>query len=119
MPQRTAIAIILATFCMTGTRVLGQESEPPAVLTVCEALRGISLYGGKTVVIVRQSGFTFEGSFLHEKCDPDDHILIQGHRWLSMIAVGSETRELSAAFPVNDEIIQKSSASWAATGFLR
>ena len=50
--------------------------------------RDIGLYAGKDVVIVGYSGWTFEGRFMHEKCESDDRITIQGRKWLSMIELG-------------------------------
>jgi hypothetical protein len=45
---------------------------------------------------------------MHEKCDPDDRILIQGHRWLSAIAVGAEKPAVpDQAFPVGEDILRE------------
>ena len=77
-------------------------------MTVCEALHDINLYRGKVVVIIGHSYNTFDGRFFHEKCDPDDHILIQGHRWLSMIAIGAEKpTDPSEAFPVDEGVLRE------------
>ena len=106
MPKLFDAAVFLALFCVPITRA--QESAAPQVLTVCEALRGIDLYRGKVVVIVGRSNYTFEGPFMHEKCDPDDRILIQGHRWLSAIAVGAEKPAVpDQAFPVGEDILRE------------
>jgi hypothetical protein len=75
---------------------LPQSASPP-VLTVCEALQDLKAYNGKDVVIVARSGFTFEGTFLGEHCEPDDRTLIQGHRWSSMIAIGRSLPSIDVA----------------------
>jgi hypothetical protein len=101
-------AVFLALFCLPITHARAQEPAAPPVLTVCEALHDINLYRDKAVVIVGRSGDTFEGRFLHEKCDLDDRILIQGHRWLSMIALGAEKQEgTNQAFPVAEDILRE------------
>ncbi len=48
-------------------------------------------------------------AFMSEKCEADDRILIQGHRWLSMIAFGpTEKRtEPLKAFPVDEAILRE------------
>jgi hypothetical protein len=57
---------------------------------------------------VGRSNYTFEGPFMHERCDPDDRILIQGHRWLSAIAVGAEKPAVpDQAFPVGEDILRE------------
>ena len=61
--------------------------QPTPVLTVCEALRDIKTYNGKDVAIVGLAGWTFEGTFLSERCEPDGYVQVAGHRWLSMIAL--------------------------------
>lgn len=101
-------AVFLALFCLHMMHARAQEPAALPVLTVCQALRGIEVYRGKAVVIVGHSGDTFEGRFLHEKCDPDDRILIQAHRWLSMIAVGAEEPAgTNEAFPVGEGILRE------------
>ena len=44
--------------------------DPIPVLTVCEALRGLSKHNGKEVIIVGRSFWTFEGSFINEEFFP-------------------------------------------------
>lgn len=84
-------------------------SPAPSVLTVCEALRGIGTYAGKDVVIVGYSGWTFEGIFMHEKCESDDRIMIQGHRWLSMIELtqAEPPAKTTEPFPVEDSVLRE------------
>jgi hypothetical protein len=79
------------------------------VLTVCEALRDIGLYAGRDVVIVGVSNWAFEGSFMHEKCEPDDRIAILGHRWLSAIELGRADPQASAteSFPVDESVLRE------------
>jgi hypothetical protein len=106
MQKSIDAGVFLSLLCVPAT--LAQETTIPKVLTVCEALRDLNLYTGKVVVIVGHSGFTFDGTFMHEKCDPDDRILIQGHRWLSMIAVGAEKpAEQNKTFPVDEGILRE------------
>ena len=78
------------------------------VLSVCETLRSLELYRGRTVVIVARSGTTFEGSFMDEQCETDARILIQGHRWLSMIQLfsASDSATQSGAFPVEEALLR-------------
>jgi hypothetical protein len=103
-----AAIFYLAALCAPSTMVFAQGTAVPPVLTVCEALRDINLYRGKVVVIVGHSYYTFDGRFFQEKCDPDDHILIQGHRWLSMIALGAEKpTSPSEIFPVGEGVLRE------------
>jgi hypothetical protein len=106
---RLPISFLFAMRCVSPTPAPAQETPAPPVLTVCEALRNFNLYRGKDVVIVGSYGWTFEGNFMHEKCDPDDLILIQGHRWLSMIAVWptDKSAEVQSTFPVDEAILRK------------
>lgn len=84
-------------------------SPAPPALTVCEALRDIGLYTGKDVVIAGYSGWTFEGSFMHEKCESDDRIAIQRHRWLSMIELSRAEPPARATetFPVEESVLRE------------
>jgi hypothetical protein len=78
------------------------------VLTVCDILRNIVTRRGKEVVIVALSGFTFEGTFLGEQCDSDAHVMIEGHKWLGMIAVNwGDAAPETAAFPIEDAILRR------------
>jgi hypothetical protein len=77
--------------------------EPP-VLSVCEVLQRLSACRGKVVVVVARAGWTFEGTFAHERCAPDDHIFIQGHRWLSMLQVRGPDHK--GQMPVEDAILR-------------
>jgi len=103
---RRKVWFILALFCMS---LRAQERALPPVLTVCQALRDINLYRGKAVVIVGRSSWTFEGAFLHEKCDPNDHILIQGQRWLSLVALSSDEKPSGSGepFPIEERILRE------------
>src|SRR5690349_6033342 len=96
--------LALLAACWTFARgANAQESRAVPVLTVCEALRNLNVYSGKTVVIVARSGWTFEGTFMDERCEPDGRIVIRGHRWLSMIEVYSTCDDVVQAmeFPVD------------------
>ncbi len=106
--KRALTGGILCTFCCgLPTPTLAQESAVPPVLTICEALRNFNMYRGKDVVIVGRYGSTFEGPFMSEKCEADDRILIQGHRWLSMIALSSSEKSADKReFPVVDAILR-------------
>src|SRR5260370_28702890 len=109
MTALQSAGFLLALCCSFTTPTLAQESALPPVLTICEALRNFDMYRGKDVVIVGRCEFTFEGAFMSEKCEADDRILIQGHRWLSMIAFGpTEKRtEPLKAFPVDEAILRE------------
>jgi len=97
----------LALFAACWTCARGanaQGSRPIPVLTVCETLRNLNVYSGKTVVIVARSGWTFEGTFMNERCEPDGRIVIRGHRWLSMLEVYSTRDDVvqPMKFPVDE-----------------
>jgi len=81
----------------------------PPVLTVCEVLTDLDLYRGQNIVIVASSGWTFEGSFLHERCEADDRILVQGHPWPSLIQLATAERPAfpTDVFPVDDVVIRE------------
>ncbi len=103
-------AVCLCVFLFaTATIPLAPASPGPPVLTVCEALRDIGIYAGKDVVIVGYSGWTFEGGFLHEKCESDDRIAIQGRKWLSMIELGRVEAPAGATepFPVEESVVRE------------
>jgi len=97
----------LAT-CCAATSGYAQVRAVP-VVTVCEALRSLDRYRGRPVVVVGHSGWTFEGTFLHEKCAPDDFVQTDGRRWVSMMEVGGSPsgrdQKAARAFPVDDEIL--------------
>jgi hypothetical protein len=99
----------LALFCVLTTVALAQEPPIPRVLTVCEALHDLDSYRGKAAVIVGRSNGTFEGSFLHAKCGTDEHVLLQGHRWLSMIALAGAEKptDINETFPIDEEILRE------------
>jgi hypothetical protein len=86
---RTGWALLSVSLTFAGL-VYSRESPAIPVLSVCETLRSLKLYRGRTVVIVARSGRTFEGNFMDEQCETDGRILIQGHRWLSMIELFSD-----------------------------
>jgi len=67
------------------------------------------VYRGKDVVIVGYYGSTFEGPFMGEKCEADGCILIQGHRWLSIIAIDhtEKTTQMQVSFPVDEAILRE------------
>jgi len=101
--------VFVATFWAT---VAGCAQRPDGVpvITVCEALRSLSAWRGKTVVVVGLAGWTFEGTFMHEKCEPDDAVLIQGRRWASMMAIrateSTRNREATeASFPADEALL--------------
>jgi hypothetical protein len=101
--------LVVASVCCTyAGRAYAQESSVVPVLSVCEALRGLELYRGKTVVIVARAGITFEGSFMDEQCEADARILIQGHRWPSMIQLSSSPDKAARAevFPVDEALLR-------------
>ncbi len=100
--------VLLAVCCAYAPGACAQESPLIPVLSVCDALRSLELYRGKSVVIVARSGMTFEGSFMDEPCEPDARILIQGHRWPSMIQLvsGSSDAPLLGAFPVDEAMLR-------------
>jgi len=79
------------------------------VLTVCEALRDLKLYNGKDVVIVGRSGWTFEGTFLSEDCEPDGRTMVQGNRWLTAIYISAEDEQSRRqnAFPFDEELLRQ------------
>jgi hypothetical protein len=87
---------------------LPDQAEPIPTLTVCEALRNLDRYNGKEVVLAGLSAYTFEGTFLSEHCEPDGRVIIQGHRWLSMIAVGTDAHDSGGypTFKFDDELVR-------------
>jgi hypothetical protein len=101
-------AYLCASLFVATALAQAPGSPAPPVLTVCEALRDIGLYAGKDVVIVGYSGWTFEGSFIHEKCEPDNRIVIQGHRWLSMMELSRTAPPAKATepFPVEESVLR-------------
>lgn len=76
---------LVAACCACALGTAAQASHTIPVLTVCETLRDLDSYTGREVIIVGRSGLTFEGAFMDEQCESDGRILIDGHRWLSMI----------------------------------
>ena len=107
--DRLKVGYLSVFLLVTVTIPQAPASPAPPVLSVCEALRDIGLYAGKDVVIVGYSGWTFEGSFMHEKCESDDRITIQGHRWPSMIEL-DRTEPLARAtepFPVEEPVLRE------------
>ena len=84
----------------------GQQALP--VITVCEALEHIALYRDKNVVVVGLSNWTFEGSFIHERCESDGRILVQGYRWPSAIELShaAPASETSESFPVDEAVLR-------------
>jgi hypothetical protein len=99
----------LCSFLLAAPMIPHALASPaPPVLTVCEALRDIGLYAGKDVVIVGYSGWVFEGSFMHEKCESDDRIAIQGHRWLSVIELSrADPPARPEPFPVEEPVLRE------------
>jgi len=79
------------------------------VLTVCEVLRDLKLFNGKDVVIVGRSGWTFEGTFLSEDCEPDGRTTIQGNKWLSLIYVSDEDQRSGrqTGFHFDEELLRR------------
>src|SRR5271165_2669884 len=74
------------------------DAQQMPVLTVCEALHGLTEYTGKFVIVVGRAFYTFEGFFLNEDCGHDGKTTVQGQKWLSMIAIGSsESNNATAA----------------------
>ena len=101
------LALLAACWTYAGG-ACAQESRAVPVLTVCEILRNLKVYSGKTVVIVARSGWTFEGTFMDEQCEPDGRILIRGHRWLSMIEQVYSTRDnvvQPLVFPADETLL--------------
>lgn len=79
----------LALFWVAIGLCCAQERIAVPILSVCEALRSLDVYRGRSVVVVGHSGFTFEGTFMDEPCESDKQILIQRRRWVSMIEIGT------------------------------
>ena len=101
------LALLLAILWASATPVLGQQNPSIPLLTVCEVLRDLPHYRDRNVVVVaRSSGWTFEGNFMDEKCEPDGKIRVQGQRWLSMIAINEAPEGLkSRSFPITKEAV--------------
>jgi hypothetical protein len=105
--------IRFALVCIIATNACAQNEAPAPVLTVCEALHGLNTCRGSKVVIVGEAGYTFEGTFMEQSCEPDGRIPIQGNRWLSMIAI-SETGASGVnrgTFPIDDELLYQKLAA--------
>jgi len=102
-------AYMCALFVVVPAIAQAPGSLAVPVLTVCEALRDIGPYAGKDVVIVGHSNWTFDGSFMHEKCEPDDPIVIHGHRWLTLIALTRADVPARATdfFPVDESVLRE------------
>ena len=79
------------------------------VLTVCEALHALNAYRKKDVVIIGRFSSTFEGGLLHERCEEDDRVLLQGHRWLAAIALSAaaEPHAVNDVFPISDVLLRE------------
>jgi hypothetical protein len=102
MAVRNLIPVLM---CLSwSTDACGQGASQVRVLSVCEVLQHLSAYRGKAIVLVAQAGLTFEGTFADQRCSPDERISIQGHRWLSMIAVSRTSAPLTPrkSIPVDD-----------------
>ena len=86
-----------------------QSNRDIPVLTVCEALRDLKLYNGKDVVIVGRSGWTFEGTFLSEDCEPDGRTTVQGNRWLALIHISDEDQRSGryTGFHFDEELLRR------------
>ena len=85
-----------------------QQARMVTTLTLCEALRNLNAYHGQTVVIVSHSYYPiFHGPHLYEKCEYDGLILIQKHRWLSMMELdfANDLRAPGDAFPVEEALL--------------
>ena len=107
--RRRGWKVKLGAGIVTALCCIAPASGAPPVLTVCEVLENIDLYRGKDVVIIGRLEWTFEGGFLHEKCNADDRVLIQGSRWVSMIALGAAERsaETDGPLPVDEGVIRE------------
>ncbi len=94
----------LLAACLTAVLAAQPRHSPNIpVLTVCELLRNLNHYRGKDVVLVGVAGWTFDGGFFDEPCEPGHRVFIQGHRWLSM--VGWVSRGFSDQVPVDERTI--------------
>lgn len=99
--------LILASIMQPVALAQAQSKIP--VLGVCDVLRGLDGWRGKNVVIVGLAEYTFDGTFLGDQCEPDGRVLLQGHKWVSLVAVARNNTHDQARveFPVSDEILQQ------------
>ncbi len=107
---RSGSSALLAAYWACMGVCYAQRPVPVPILTVCEALRSLDAYRGRPVVVVGHTGFTFEGVFMSEPCEPDDRILIHGRRWVSMMQVGSlqpakYSEKTDPDFPVEEVLL--------------
>ena len=116
---RAALAITLAA--LPGF-VLGQPSDIP-VVTVCEVMKELPAYNGKTIVVVGRFGSTDEGAWLSEDCT--QQLVIKGHEWSNSISlsdtVGSTQPppSLPKAFRWNKNMLFKKLTQVKSTTVLR
>jgi|SRR5215467_5783771 len=89
--SRYPVIVVIRSSCLAAFALLvpTANAQQIPVLTVCEALHELPKYNGKVVIVVGRTFFTFEGSFMNEKCEPDGTTMVQGKKWLSVIAFGS------------------------------
>jgi hypothetical protein len=85
------IAIVLA---ILATRSGAQESEIP-ILSVCEALKDVHKYSGKSLIVVGRSASTGEGSWLDEECGFKVHN--DGREFQTMISLAYVRDEFDPA----------------------
>lgn len=125
-PLFSRIAVIFLFQSLMPT-AFGQATpspaQPIAVITVCEALKNLSLYNGKPIVIVGRLGGTFEGSWLSENCDSS--LITDGYTWSNIISTSylrSETEPpppLPQNFKWDKELLQSKLKQLQATTRLR
>lgn len=70
---------LIAVYWVTGVGQAQEHATVP-VVTVCEVLRGLDVYRGRSVIVVGNAYWTLDGTFMDGKCEPENLVLLQGHR---------------------------------------
>ncbi len=107
-PAPTRWLVYLVGWLWSAAAAQGPEASSIPILSVCELLEKVETYRAKPVVVVGEEGWTFEGTFLAGRCAPDGYLRIQGHRWLSLLAVWSTQSFWNgvAQFPVDKQTLR-------------
>ena len=75
-----AIALLIV-----AAGVIHGQTQDVAVLTVCDVMKDLPAYKGKTVIVVGRSKGTMEGSWLDQNCP--EKLITDGYEWSTSISL--------------------------------